>query len=512
MLALVSFVITPLLSSLLRQVVSRASELSYKKQQAASKALDFANEKLTNIRTVQIFAQEDREAVEYGNLAREGYNLARKCAYFQGAVEGAGRLAVNVGTLSLLSIGGLLVILGRISLGSLLAFNVFNLFISVGLSSVAASLGDLGKALGALNRIAELTEHDSKDPVARDIYKLRETLASKKGGITEVPDEIVHPTASARRSSRQQGVSLEFKDVWFKYPSQKQWAISGLNLSIAPGKTLALVGHSGSGKTTLAALLMGLYEPQRGTIEVDRVTMTKDNILGFRSLFSAVLQRPHLFSGSIADNIRLGAPQATDRDVKRAANLAYASEFIESLPDSYNTILSERGNSLSGGQQQRIAIARALVCRPRALILDEPTSALDAEAERAIQATLREFDGCTKVIIAHRLSTVQRADKIAVLSHGKLVELGNHEELLAQNGTYARMVADAGLEGNFDESYESGSDDAEPDASMIIASETELSRHNDEKFLRGNGNGIEDEKENVFPSSMEAISNSKTTN
>lgn len=456
MLALVSFIITPMLSSMLRRVVSRAAELSYERQQSASRALEFANERLTNVRTVQLFAQEEQEGIEYEGLANQGYKLARRCAYFQGVVEGAGRLAVNVGTLMLLGLGGLLVISGRISLGSLLAFNVYNLFISVGLSSMAASLGDLGKAVGALQRITEIVENDGKDPASKCLETLTIDLGNEQAldFVNESeprPTGAKAPTTSSHHPvSRQQGVSVEFKDVWFRYPTQQDWALKGLNFSIAPGKTLALVGASGSGKTTVAALLLGLYQPQRGSIKIDRVTLTKDNIPHFRKFFSAVLQKPSLFSGPIADNIRLGAPEATDKDVRRAAMLAYADDFVSELPQSYDTILEERGQSLSGGQQQRMSIARALVCRPRGLLLDEPTSALDAEAERAIQTTLRELQGCTKILIAHRLSTVRRADVIVVLSHGEVVESGRHEELMSRGGAYARMVAEAGEEGCFD--------------------------------------------------------------
>jgi ATP-binding cassette, subfamily B, bacterial len=471
LLALVSFVVTPALSALLRRVVSRAATLSYERQQAASRALEFATERLTHVRTVQLFAQEDRESTAYASLADNAFDLARRCAVFQGTVEGAGRLAVNVGTLSLLGLGGMLVIAGRISLGALLAFNVYNLFISVGLSSVAASLGDLGKAVGALQRVAEIASKGPKDPAADQlkaaVLSIDEDAADslspphhhhhhhrrshddnasdKPRALTSTLDAIHH------KHGRQQGAAVGMNDVWYKYPSRQEWALRGLTITIPPGKTLALVGPSGGGKSTAAALLMGLYQAQRGTVTVGGVTLSPETIPTVRSMLGAVLQQPSLLSGSVADNIRLGSQLASDHDVRRAASLAYADSFIRALPRGYDAEISEGGQSLSGGQQQRIAIARALVRRPRLLILDEPTAALDVEAERAVDAALRGLEGCTKVIIAHRLSTVRRADVIAVVVDGEVVETGNHTELMALGGVYAGMVAESGLGGMLSE-------------------------------------------------------------
>ena len=479
LLAIVSFVVTPALSALLRRVVSQSAKLTYARQQAAARAMEFATERLTHVRTVQLFAAEDREGTSYGALTQEGYAMAQKCATFQGIVEGAGRLAVNVGTLSLLGLGGALVLAGRISLGTLLAFNVYNLFLSVGLSALAGSLGEMGKAVGAMERIAEVVDASGRDPAAN---LLDQNLNSAKGGTSDagVKESLstsgngaaaVHggdgSVVSGEESShfgnlntsvdisQLEGVSAELRDVWFKYRGRNDWALKGMTLSISPGSTVALVGPSGGGKSTTAALLLGLYSPQQGTVLIDGIELTPETIPQARSSIGTVLQQPSLMSGTVGEDIAMGRPGATQEDIIAAASAAHAAGFIAGLPLGYDTELGERGHQLSGGQQQRLSIARALVRQPRLLLLDEPTAALDVDAERAVDDALSEVQGCTKVIIAHRLSTVRRADVIAVVVGGSVVEQGSHEELMnIDNGHYQRMVQNSELGGEFDQKNE----------------------------------------------------------
>ncbi|PRW60036.1 ABC transporter B family member 28 isoform X2 [Chlorella sorokiniana] len=463
LLALVSFAITPALSRLLRSVVVRSSAIIYRRQQVAAEALEFAGERLAQVQTVQVFAQERREADAFARLSASGYSMAERYAVFQGIVEGSGRLAVNVGTVALLGLGGLLVLQGRISVGALLAVNVFNLFISVGLSAVAASFGELGKAVGALERIADLVAPPgapTADAAAAEGSKASSSSSSSEAAAAHAaapgaaaPDQTssssshvvveAAPGAAASTSGR-----VELRDVWFKYPGAGDWAVRGLNLTIEPGQTLALVGPSGGGKSTIAALLLGLYTPQRGDILIDgRPLGSSDDAAGGGAAaagMAAVLQQPMLMSGSVRQQISYGKPDASIEEIAEAARAAHADEFVEQLPQGYDTEVGERGHALSGGQKQRLAIARALLLHPKILVLDEVTSALDVASERAISDTLRHL-AATKLIIAHRLSTVRRADSIAVIVDGSVAEQGSHAELLALGGRYAQLINTAEL-------------------------------------------------------------------
>lgn len=395
--------------------------------------------------------------------------MAQRCATFQGIVEGAGRLAVNVGTLSLLGLGGALVLAGRISLGTLLAFNVYNLFLSVGLSALAGSLGEMGKAVGAMERIAEIVDASGKDPAAgllnqqeqeqgnhslekKNLFESSTTISSSSTAGTDTGTTSDNNGDGVKFSHHLEGASAELRDVWFKYQGREDWALQGMTLSISPGSTVALVGPSGGGKSTTAALLLGLYSPQQGAVLIDGVELTPDTIPQARSLIGTVLQQPSLMSGTVREDIAMGRPDATHEDIIAAASAAHAAGFIADLPLGYDTELGERGHQLSGGQQQRLSIARALVRQPRLLLLDEPTAALDVDAERAVDEALSEVEGCTKIIIAHRLSTVRRSDLIAVVVGGAVVEQGSHDALMAiPGGHYQRMVLNSELGGEFDD-------------------------------------------------------------
>lgn len=466
LLAMVGVLSTPLLAFVFKLIVAKSAKLSLNRQGAAGRAMEFATERLTHVRTVKIFAAEDREGAAYSTLTQEGYNLATKCAMFQGFVEGYSRLAINTTTLSLLAIGGALVLAGKVSLGLLLSFNVFNVFLGVGLATLAASLGDMGKTVGAMERIAQVLQGD-RDPAADVLFEYDETTRTrstsnkkKKENVLShhqtkesLTKEAAKPNTTISSSAAAAGSSLELRDVWFKYQGRSDWALQGLTLSISPGSTLALVGPSGGGKSTTAALLLGLYTPQKGQVLLDNIILDKNTIANARKTIGTVLQQPALMSGTVAEQIALGCSpeEATEESIIAAADAAHASGFINALPEKFNTQLGERGAQLSGGQQQRLSIARALVRHPRLLLLDEPTAALDVDAERAVDEALQEIKGVTKVIIAHRLSTIRSADSIAVIVGGRVVEQGTHADLMAvEGGQYKRMVMNSELGGGLD--------------------------------------------------------------
>jgi ATP-binding cassette subfamily B protein len=276
--------------------------------------------------------------------------------------------------------------------------------------------GDLLRAAGATERLMELL--GSTSPVQSPQY----------------PVSSVAPAT---------GSTVQFAGIQFHYPSRPmQTALDNLSVNVQAGQTVALVGPSGAGKTTLFALLLRYYDPQQGEILLDSVPIQNLSLHDLRQRIGIVPQEPVLFSSSAMENIRYGKPDATDEEVRAAARAAFADEFIVDLPEGYNTFLGERGVRLSGGQRQRIAIARAMLKNPPLLLLDEATSALDAHSERMVQAALESaMRGRTTLVIAHRLATVQKADQILVLEHGRLVEQGKHAELVQMGGVYAGLAA-----------------------------------------------------------------------
>jgi ATP-binding cassette subfamily B protein len=308
------------------------------------------------------------------------------------------------------------VIAGEITAGQLSQTALYIAVVAGSVAVLAEVWGDLLRASGAAERLME--------------------LLGARSAVADPPAPQPLPPSCG-------GVRIEFDAVRFAYPSRKQQPVlDGLTLAIAPGENVALVGPSGAGKTTIFQLLQRFYDIDDGGLRIDGVDLRVLRLADLRARISVVPQEPVIFSGTVLENIRYGRADATDEEALAAARAAFVDEFVQGLPDGYATFVGERGLRLSGGQRQRVAIARAMLKNAPLLLLDEATSALDAESERAVQAALRTaMAGRTTIVIAHRLATVQRADRIFVVEAGRIVDAGTHAELAARGGLYARLAA-----------------------------------------------------------------------
>jgi len=315
----------------------------------------------------------------------------------------------------ILWIGGHDVVAGRLSPGQLSAFVFYAVIVASAVGTISEVIGDLQRAAGATERLFELL---AVEPTIR------------------APEHAVPMPHPARGT-------VSFEDVTFRYPSRPDAAaLDALSLHVEPGEKIALVGPSGAGKTTVFALLLRFYDPQSGRVRIDDVDLQMVDPIESRRRLAVVPQDPVIFATSVLENVRYGRPGALDAEVHAACDAAYATEFIERLPERFDSFLGERGVRLSGGQRQRLAIARAILADRPILLLDEATSALDAESERVVQLALeRLMAGRTVLMIAHRLATVRHADRIAVMEHGRIIAVGRHDDLIATNPLYGRLAA-----------------------------------------------------------------------
>ncbi|HEF4758093.1 TPA: ATP-binding cassette domain-containing protein [Pseudomonas putida] len=401
----------------------RVRNLSRLSQDRIADIGSYVSETLGQIKTVQAYNHQRQDEQRFAVTVEEAFDTARK-RIFQRAWLITLVIVLVLGAVGvMLWVGGMDVIAGRISAGELAAFVFYSLIVGSAFGTLSEVIGELQRAAGAAERIAEL-------------------LRSENIILPPSNDAVTLPP-------RVKG-DLLLQDVRFSYPSRPEsYAVDGLNLTVKAGETLALVGPSGAGKSTVYDLLLRFYDPAEGRILLDGVPLTRLDPLDLRRCFALVSQTPALFFGNIEDNIRYGNPKATLAEVQEAAKIAYAHDFIEAMPNGYQTHLGDGGLGLSGGQRQRLAIARALLVDAPILLLDEATSALDAQSEHLIQQALPSLmKNRTTLVIAHRLATVKNADRIAVMDQGKLVAVGTHQELIASNALYARLAALQFSDGN----------------------------------------------------------------
>ena len=373
-----------------------------------------ASEALLSVQTVQAFTHETPSRKAFGDVTELSFTAAKKRIGTRALMTSIVIFLVFTGVVGVLWIGARDVRADVMTPGELVQFVIYAVMVAGAVAALSEIWGELQRAAGATERLVELLT---------------------------ATDSVVDPASAKALPAPVKG-EIGFDAVRFHYPTRpEQSALDGVNLAIKPGETVALVGPSGAGKTTILQLLLRFYDPQEGRVTIDGVDLREVARSDFRRSIALVPQDPVIFAATARENIRFGRPEATDAEVEAAAKAAAAHDFLMALPNGYDSYVGERGVMLSGGQKQRIAIARAILRDAPILLLDEATSALDAESERAVQGAFEAMaEGRTTLIVAHRLATVKKADRILVFDGGKIVAEGTHEALVAEGGLYARLA------------------------------------------------------------------------
>lgn len=392
----------------------RVRSLSKENQDLIAESSGDASEQLLSAQTVQAFTHEELSRAKFDEVTEQSYRSARRRIMTRAALTAIVIFMVFAAIVLFLQMGSEDVVAGEITEGGLVQFMIYTIMVGGAVAALSEVWGELQRAAGATERLVELltAEDTVNDP--------------------DRPNVLAPPVKG----------SLQFEDVHFHYPSRPQVsALDGINLNITPGETVALVGPSGAGKSTIIQLVQRFYDPQSGSVRIEGKDLRDLQRADFRKHIALVPQDPVIFADTARENIRFGRPNATDAEVEEAAKAAAAYDFLIALPDGFDSYVGERGVMLSGGQKQRIAIARAILRDAPILLLDEATSALDAESEYAVQRAVEELARSrTTLIVAHRLATVKKADRIVVLENGKIVATGTHDALVAEGGLYARLA------------------------------------------------------------------------
>ncbi|WP_246164263.1 ABC transporter transmembrane domain-containing protein [Blastochloris sulfoviridis] len=383
-------------------------------QDTLADAAAFAAESISAVRTLQAFTGEDRARGTFSSAVESAFGAARGATRARAMLTFVGIFLVFASVVAVLWSGAQEVLDGRMTPGTLGQFVLFAVFAASALGQLSEVWGEVSQAAGAAERITELLE---------------------------VKPRIQEPARPVALPRPALGV-VAFENVHFAYPTRTEAPVlGGISFTVRPGERVALVGPSGAGKSTVFHLLLRAYDPLSGVVKLDGIPLTDAAPRDVRRHIALVPQDVDIFAATVAENIRIGRPDASDDEVRRAADLAAADEFVAKLPQGYDTLIGERGITLSGGQRQRIAIARAILKDARVLLLDEATSSLDAESETLVQTALgRLMEGRTTLVIAHRLATTLSADRILVMEGGRIVEDGRHGELVGRGGLYARLA------------------------------------------------------------------------
>jgi len=408
-IAVIPIIVLPLIAY--GRVVRRLSRTA---QDTLADASAYAGENLAAVQTMQAFTFENGVIARFAGSVERSFQAARARMQARAGLTAITIFLVFAGVVGILWYGAQDVLAGTMSAGRLGQFVLYSAFAAGALGELSEVWGEVQQAAGSAERLSELLDEDSD-------------ITSPKN-----PKPLPVPPLG----------EITFRNVSFAYPTRAgEQALENVSFKVSPGETVALVGPSGAGKSTVFALLLRFYDPQKGKVLLDGVAASDTDLHDLRARIAMVSQEPALFADTVRENIRYGAPDASDAEIEAASKLAFADKFVSALPDGYETHLGERGITLSGGQRQRIAIARAILRDAPILLLDEATSALDAESEREVQKALeRVMEGRTTLVIAHRLATVRRADRILVLNEGSIAEQGSHGELRKRRGVYARLA------------------------------------------------------------------------
>ncbi|WP_127529417.1 ABC transporter ATP-binding protein [Paenibacillus kobensis] len=412
-LTIVAIAILPLYAIAVKLLYKRLRLLTKARSQSLAEMQGYLYERISGIPVIKSFTLEQYEQRQFGEKNNQFLTRALAQTRWNALTNAIINTLTDIAPLMVIAYGGYQVIHEHLTVGAFVAFFGYLERLYNPLRRIVNSSTELTQASASLERVLEFM----KEPYDVDDHPDAKPLKAIEGRV-------------------------HFNDVWFKYGEESDWILKGIDLNIEPGHTIALVGMSGGGKSSIVSLIPRLYDIQRGTIQIDQTDVSTVTLQSLRGQIGIVLQDNILFSGTIRDNIMYGRPGASDDEVRLAAMAANAHDFIEQLPQGYDTQIGERGVKLSGGQKQRIAIARVFLKDPRLIILDEATSALDLESEHLVQDSLERLArDRTTIIIAHRLSTITHADQIVLIEHGEIKEMGTHQQLMAREGAYARLFS-----------------------------------------------------------------------